>query len=120
MSSPQLKRLLKSVHQMKAIQRGEMKPGRVTVLTTNGKGGLVRKTVNPEAYRNRQAVLHAASVAGVRERLGLSQQELADLLGISRRTLENWEQGRREPTGAAKVLLKVAERHPKAVLEAVA
>lgn len=105
---------------MKAIQRGGLKPGRVTTLTSNGKGSHVRKSIDPEAYRRRQAALHAASVSGVRERLGLSQQELADLLGISRRTLENWEQGRREPTGAAKVLLKVAERHPKAVLEAVA
>src|SRR5260221_14269093 len=108
MNSPHFKRLLKSVQQMKAIQRGEMKPGRVAVLTANGKGGLVRKTADPETYRRRQAVLHAASVAGVRERLGLSPQELADLLGISRRTLENWEQGRRAPTGAAKVLIKPA------------
>lgn len=120
MSSPHFKRLLKSVQQMKAIQRGEMKPGRVTVVKADGRSDIVRKTLDPEAFRRRQAVLHAASVAGVRERLGLSQQELADLLGISRRTLENWEQGRREPTGAAKVLLKVAERHPKVVLEAVA
>lgn len=105
---------------MKAIMRGEKKPGRVTVVKSDGRGGHVRQTIDPEAYRRRRAAIHAASVTGVRERLGLSQQELADLLGISRRTLENWEQGRREPTGAAKVLLKVAERHPKAVMEAVA
>ncbi|MDB6128174.1 MAG: helix-turn-helix domain protein [Verrucomicrobia bacterium] len=120
MNSPHFKRLLKSVQQMKAIERGELAPGRVITITSNRKGGYTRKTINPEAYRHRQAALHAVSVTGVRERLGLSQQELADLLGISRRTLENWEQGRREPTGAAKVLLKVAERHPKVVLEAVA
>ncbi len=120
MNSPHFKRLLKAVQQTKAIQRGEIKPGCVTSVVSNGLGRPIRKMIDPEAYRRRQAALHAASVSGVRERLGLSQQELADLLGISRRTLENWEQGRREPTGAAKVLLKIAGRHPKAVLEAVA
>ncbi|HUG10213.1 MAG TPA: helix-turn-helix domain-containing protein [Opitutaceae bacterium] len=117
MPTPRFKRLLKAVQQMKAIQRGALRPGRVTVVTS---GGRVRRSVDPEAYRKRQAKLKAVSVSEVRENLGLSQQELADLLGISRRTLENWEQGRREPTGAAKVLLRVAERHPEAVLEAVA
>ena len=120
MNSPHFKRLLKSLQQVKAIQRGELKPGRVTTVTRKEGGGIVRKEIDPEAYRRRQVAFHAASVAGVREKLGLSQEELAVLLGISRRTLENWEQGRREPTGAAKVLLKVAERHPKVVMEAVA
>ena len=120
MKSQSFKRLLKAVQQMKPVLRGETAPARVTQLTSNGKGGHVRRKIDSEVWRRRQAAIHAASVAGVRERLGLSQQELAELLGISRRTLENWEQGRREPTGAAKVLLRVAERHPKVVLEAVA
>ncbi len=120
MKSENFKRLLKAVQQMKAIQRGETAPTRVTQLASDGKGGYVRRKIDSEVWRRRQAAIHATSVSGVRERLGLSQQELAELLGISRRTLENWEQGRREPTGAAKVLLRVAERHPKAVLEAVA
>lgn len=47
-----------------------------------------------------------------RLRMGLSQQEFAQLLGVSARTLQDWEQGRREPTGAAKMLLKVAVKHP--------
>jgi putative transcriptional regulator len=42
------------------------------------------------------------------------------VFGISLDTLQNWEQGRRKPSGAARVLLKVAERHPEAILEAVA
>lgn len=120
MHSSHFKRLLKSVQQVKAIQRGTLPPGRVTQLTATSKGRVTRRSIDPETWRRRQAALHAASVIGIRERLGLSQQELADLLGISRRTVENWEQGRREPTGAAKVLLKVAARHPKVVLEAVA
>ncbi len=60
------------------------------------------------------------SVAVVRAKLKLSQSEFARLLGISVDTLQNWEQGRRQPTGAARVLLRVAAKHPEVVLEAVA
>jgi putative transcriptional regulator len=88
--------LLESVKQAAAIERGQMKPSRVFVV--KGKN----------------------EVARVRSRLGLSQSKFAALLGISANTLKNWEQGRRQPTGAAKVLLKVAARYPKAVLEAAA
>lgn len=47
--------------------------------------------------------------------LGLSQQGFAELLGISARTLHDWEQGRREPSDAAKTLLKIAALHPEVV-----
>ena len=55
-----------------------------------------------------------------REKLGLSQGEFAELLGVSVRTLQDWEQGRREPSGAAKTLLKVAEKHPDVLREIAA
>lgn len=55
--------------------------------------------------------------AEARSRVGLSQQEFARLLGVSARTLQDWEQGRREPTGAAKMLLRVAVAHPEILLE---
>lgn len=58
--------------------------------------------------------------AAVREVYGLSQEKFAALLGISVGTLRNWEQRRRVPEGPARVLLKVAERHPDAVLDTVA
>ena len=51
--------------------------------------------------------------AEARASIGMSQQEFAQLLGVSARTLQDWEQGRREPTGAARMLLKVAVKHPK-------
>ena len=51
--------------------------------------------------------------AEARARVGLSQQEFAILLGVSARTLQDWEQGRREPTGAAKTLLRVAVSNPE-------
>jgi putative transcriptional regulator len=47
----------------------------------------------------------------------LSQSKFAALLGISQDTLQNWEQGGREPTGPAKVLLKIASKHPHVLLE---
>ncbi|MGH8021587.1 MAG: helix-turn-helix domain-containing protein [Opitutaceae bacterium] len=102
-----------------ALLRGETRPGRVTQLIPDGKGGYTRRDVNPEAWRRQQAAKYAASIAGVRAKLGLSQQQFADMLGISRRTLENWEQGHREPTGAARVLIRIAAKHPEAILEAV-
>lgn len=51
-------------------------------------------------------------VTRVRLGAGLSQSRFAALLGVSVRTLQQWEQGRREPSGAARTLLRIAERHP--------
>ena len=59
-------------------------------------------------------------VAQVRLKSGLSQTQFATALGVSKRTLEQWEQGRREPSGAAKQLLKIAERHPEVLIEIAA
>jgi putative transcriptional regulator len=56
----------------------------------------------------------------VRERLGLTQEAFARLLCVSVKTLQNWEQGRREPNGAAMRLLQVADKHPEVLLELVA
>ncbi len=53
----------------------------------------------------------------IRAGMGLSQEDFAHLLGISVRTLQNWEQGRRSPTGPAMKLLQIAARHPKILLE---
>lgn len=55
--------------------------------------------------------------AEARAAVGLSQQEFAGLLGVSLRTLQDWEQGRRTPTGAARTLLQVAQRHPEVLQE---
>ncbi len=85
--------LLESVKQAKAIEKGELKPARA--FRVNPKTDLVK----------------------VRGKLGLSQSKFAAVLGISADTLQNWEQGRRSPTGPAKVLLKIATRHPEILLE---
>lgn len=55
-------------------------------------------------------------VSAIRERTGLSQSAFAQLLGVSVRTLQEWEQGRRHPTGAARTLLRVSARDPDALL----
>ena len=59
-------------------------------------------------------------IVRAREKSGLSQSRFAKLLGVSVRTLQDWEQGRREPSGAAKTLLKVAELHPEVLREVAA
>lgn len=86
--------LLESVRQGGAILRGELEPVRTFELS------------EPD-------------VRVIRERYGLSQEKFASLIGISVATLRNWEQGRRKPEGAARVLLRVAAKHPEAVLDVV-
>lgn len=61
-----------------------------------------------------------SAIAKTRLRAGLTQAQFAELLGVSRRTLEQWEQGRRVPTGAAMTLLRIAERYPKVLRELAA
>ncbi len=55
-------------------------------------------------------VMKVSSVTSIREKTGLSQPRFAELLGVSVRTLQEWEQGRRAPSGAARTLLLIAER----------
>ncbi len=60
------------------------------------------------------------AAARVRKASGLSQSEFAEILGVSVRTLQDWEQGRRKPSGAAATLLRIAEKHPTLLREAMA
>lgn len=71
----------------------------------------VKQMRRGQAARVTKVNLTAAAEA--RASVGMSQKEFADLLGVSSRTLQDWEQGRREPTGAARTLLRVAVKHPK-------
>ncbi|KAA0229785.1 helix-turn-helix domain-containing protein [candidate division KSB1 bacterium] len=86
--------LLKSVKQGGAILRGEIRPSRTF------------KFDQPD-------------VRSIRDHYGLSQPKFADMLGISVSTLRNWEQGRRKPEGAARILLLVAAKYPEKILEVV-
>lgn len=86
--------LCESIRQAGEIRRGVRKPSRTFAI----------EDPNPKALR---------------ERLGLSQSRFASIIGVSVRTLQNWEQGRREPEGPAKALLRVVDREPQAVLHAL-
>lgn len=71
-----------------------------------GKVGRVQKLKIPDA-------------AAARTNTGLTQGAFAKLLGVSVRTLQDWEQGRREPSGAAKSLIAIAQKRPEVLLELV-
>ncbi len=73
-----------------------------------------------QAKRGEGRVTQVAVTAATEARMkvGLSQSAFAELLGVSVRTLQEWEQGRREPSGAAKTLLRVAMRSPEAIRQA--
>lgn len=62
-------------------------------------------------------VINVPNITRIRGKTGLSQARFAQLLGVSVRTLQDWEQGRRAPSGAAKTLLMVADKNPQALLE---
>ena len=55
----------------------------------------------------------------IREKIGLSQNRFAMLIGVSKRTLENWEQGRRHPSGPAKALLRILDTDPERAIRAL-
>ncbi|MCG8018503.1 MAG: helix-turn-helix domain-containing protein [Candidatus Thiodiazotropha sp. 'RUGA'] len=58
-------------------------------------------------------------VKAIREKIGVSQEKFAFLLGVSKRTVENWEQGCRHPTGAARSLLRIVEADPEHAMRAL-
>ena len=69
------------------------------------------------ARRKKRPALAATDVQAVRARTGLSQSEFARLMRVSTRTLQNWEQRRRQPTGPAAALLKMVADAPEVVLK---
>jgi putative transcriptional regulator len=86
------------------------------LLTSVREGGrILRGREKP----SRSFEIEEPDVVAIREGYGLSQDQFASLLGISVRTLQNWEQGRRHPRGPARVLLRVAANHPDAILDSL-
>jgi putative transcriptional regulator len=75
----------------------------------------VRQMKTGKAERITQ--VKVSPIVEIRNAAGLSQARFAALMGISVRTLQDWEQGRRSPSGAAKTLLRIAEKHPEVLSE---
>ncbi len=73
-----------------------------------------------EAQASRRFKVSTPDAKAVREKVGLSQSEFAKLLRISLKTLQNWEQHRRNPTGAASALLTIVANSPELALQALA
>jgi len=77
-----------------------------------------------KTYRDRPATLPRREISepdvkAIRVQFGFSQAQMAAFLNVSKRTLENWEQRRRGPTGPAQTLLRIMEREPRAVRRAL-
>ena len=105
-----------------ALERGERAPSRVFRIEKRPDGTFSRVEVNPETQRRKSAKAWEAKseVAKVRQSLDLTQEAFADLLGIGLSTLRSWEQKKREPSGAARMLISIALKHPEIFQEAVA
>jgi putative transcriptional regulator len=117
MNKERFEELSEALRQAKAVRRGETAPSRVWSVARGSNGHLHRRQLDPKEYQRGQQAEWENKIVATRTRLRLSQIKFAQLLGISVKTLHNWEQGRRKPTGAARVLLRVAARHPEVVLE---
>jgi putative transcriptional regulator len=107
---------------MKSIRAGKVLPSRVWEVLSDGKGGFVRRQLSAsqmvQGSERTQSIDPGGEAVRARQRLGLSQDTFAELLGVSAGTLRGWEQGRRKPNRAARVLLRVAAEHPELVLDA--
>src|SRR5450432_3734987 len=117
MNKERFQELADAIRQARAVRRGDAAPSRVWSVTRGKDGKLHRRQLDPRTYQHGRRAEWENTVADTRLKLHLSQGKFAELLGISVKTLHNWEQGRRKPTGAARVLLRVVSRHPELVLE---
>lgn len=73
------------------------------------------KIMRGELQASRENEFDEPDVKAIRERIGFSQSKFAALIGVSMRTIQNWEQGHRHPTGPAKVLLRLVQADPESV-----
>ncbi len=78
-------------------------------------GAILREQKQP----SRRAVIRASGVRGIRERTSLSQSQFARLIGVSVKTLQNWEQHRRRPAGPAAALLRIIDSDPALAVKAI-
>jgi putative transcriptional regulator len=93
------------------------KRGRRTTIETRPDGSVRRRIELPNGKLAKDELVTGArwALLSARSHSGLSQAEFASALGVSKRTLENWEQGRAKPTGPARVLLNLVANYPDTV-----
>lgn len=108
----QFNELRESLQQAVAISKGEAEPAR-RIVYTDEEVELIRQGRGQEVKSARMA----KEVRAIRERLELSQSEFAKLIQVNVRTLQNWEQGHRHPTGPAAALLKLVSGAPEIALK---
>jgi len=101
-----------SLKQAVAISKGEAEPAR-RIVYTDEEVRLIREGRGQEV----KAARMAHEVKAIRQRLELSQGEFAKLIQVNVRTLQNWEQGHRHPTGPAAALLKLVNGAPEIALK---
>ena len=80
----------------------------------------MNEIIDGERVPSREFMVDAIHVKEIRKKTGLTQQKFCYLIDVNLGTLRNWEQGRREPTGPAKALLKAINNDPQHVLAALA
>ena len=104
-----------------ALEQGRRAPARVFRLEKQPDGTSRVVALDPETQRRKSAKAWEAKseVAKVRQSLDLTQEAFADLLGIGLSTLRSWEQKKREPSGAARMLIAIALKHPEVLREVV-
>jgi putative transcriptional regulator len=110
---------MKTIRKTIDVQSPQAKPvGRVDArrLDATGEAEIDRQRAEDDADALRDAARFARRV---RRRLGFSQAEFAERIDVSLDTIRNWEQGKRQPTGAAKALLRVLDKAPEAALVAL-
>ena len=76
----------------------------------------IKRFKRGEIKLNARTLNEPSPAINIRKKLKLSQSSFASLMGVSPRTIQDWEQGRRQPQGPAKSLLRIAEQHPKYLL----
>jgi putative transcriptional regulator len=116
--------LLKSVEEAGAVRKGEKAAERVSVymgkvLVEIREHDNVVWSLDQAADVLRSSTSKKRNAKVIREALCQTQEGFAELLGVSVRTLQNWEQGRRDPQGPAERLLNVASRHPVELLDSI-
>lgn len=110
-----------AMEKMLSDEHTPVKAVRKTQFIRQDDGSTIRKVLDATGVVLSETTLTRQQCLSLDARtlLGLSQQKFAELLGISVRTLHDWEQGRREPSGAAKTLLKIVARYPEVVQDVI-